>query len=325
MRVGTTRVLMVGLGTIGQVHVGVLQGRDDVEIVGGIDPNAPHVDRFPRFDSLDAALAAGLDPDLVVVATPTDTHVAVVLEAMAGTDALVLSEKPLTRSLAHLAELEAAYPPDVLAARVKVAHHFAFSPEVEWARSTVAAHPEWGTPTRAVCVFHDAYAGFPPERQEVYVSSWVDSGPNQLSLLSAFLPSLRLRSHVDERIRSVTTLDHGGGTTTLMSNWLAADSSKQTTLEYADGAVELRLDHTSLTAVLLEGGAVTEHVGYTGSATRKEAHYLGLYDALLSDADDPRLGIALSRTVTELLDLTARATPDGAPVMSTITASARGG
>lgn len=294
------RVLVVGLGTIAQTHLSVLAQRSDVTVVAGVDPVADgHA--FPVFGSLAAALAAEPDPDLVVVATPTDTHVPLVREIVDRTGALVLSEKPLATSLADLAGLA-----DV-ADRVRVAHHFAFSPEVEWARRHVVA-AGWGRPSRVLSVFHDAYAELPPSRVASLVSSWVDSGPNQLSVLAPFVGSCDLVSHADEGQRAVTVLAHDGGRTVLTSNWLAADSSKQTTLTY-DGDREVRLDHTSLTVTVLEGGLVTEHVGYTGTASRKEAHYRGLYDALLADPSDPRLGVDLATHIARLLEASASAAP----------------
>jgi predicted dehydrogenase len=294
------RVLVVGLGTIAQTHLHVLAQRDDVDVVGGVDPGmAQH--SFPVFPDLEGALAAGLRPDLVVVATPTETHVRLVRESVARTDALVLSEKPLATTLAEIGTLT-----DV-ADRVRVAHHFAFSPEVEWAlRHTRAAG--WARPTRVLSVFNDAYAGLGERRLASYVSAWVDSGPNQLSLLAPFVGACRVVAHADERTRSVTVLDHDGGRTVLSSNWLAADTSKQTTLEY-DGDRQVRLDHTSLTATILEDGTVTEHVGHDGDAGRKEAHYRGLYDVLLSDPSDPRLGVPLATDLARLLEAAASAPP----------------
>ena len=71
----------------------------------------------------------------------------------------MLSEKPLAQTAAEIAGLESRHSPAVVAARLKVAHHFAFSPEVEWAARLVAAHPEWGPPTRVVAMSTDAYGG----------------------------------------------------------------------------------------------------------------------------------------------------------------------
>jgi predicted dehydrogenase len=297
------RVLMVGLGTIARTHLAVLGTRSDVQVVAGFDPR-PTSQPFPVHPTLGEALSAAPDPDLVVIATPTDTHPALVGEVLERTGALVLSEKPLARDLASIRALEAAHPD--LSSRVKVAHHFAFSPEVEWARGVALAHPEWGRPTRILSAFNDAYGSFSSERLASYVSTWVDSGPNQLSLLAAFASGWRLVEHDDQGHRSVTVLQHDGGTSVLASNWLAADSSKQTTVEYG-GSVQLRMDHTSLTGLVLEDGRIIEHLGYAGTASRKEAHYLGLYDALLSDPGDRRLGVPLAREIAELLELGQRA------------------
>jgi hypothetical protein len=156
-------------------------------------------------------------------------------------------------------------------------------------------------------VFNDAYAALPPERLASHVSSWVDSGPNQLSLLAPFIGSCELVTHEDDRERALTVLDHEGGRTMLTSNWLAADTSKQTTLEYS-GDRQVRMDHTSMTVTVLEHGIVTEHVGYDGSAARKEAHYRGLYDVLLADPSDPRLGVPLATDIARLLE-SAASTP----------------
>ena len=294
------RVLVVGLGTIAQTHLTVLARRADVTVVAGVDP-VVDATTFPVFRTLPEALLAEPDPDLVVVATPTDTHVGLVREVVDSTAALVLSEKPLATTLAEIDDL------GVVADRVRVAHHFAFSPEVEWARRHVTA-AGWGRPTRVLSVFHDAYAVLPPARLASYVSTWVDSAPNQLSMLAPFTGPCELVSHADEGHRAVTVLGHEGGRTVLTSNWFAADSSKQTTLSY-DGDREVRLDHTSLTVTVLEGALVTEHVGYVGTATRKEAHYRGLYDVLLADPSDPRLGLPLAADIARLLEAAGSAEP----------------
>jgi predicted dehydrogenase len=304
---GTTRVLMVGLGTIARTHLGVLTGRPDVRVVAGVDPASPAID-LPVFATLAQALAAEPEPDLVVVATPTDTHVALVREVVDRTGALVLSEKPLATGPAEIEALA-----DV-ADRVRVAHHFAFSPEVEWALRHVRA-AGWSRPVRVLSTFHDAYASLPATRLASLVSTWVDSGPNHLSLLAPFTGPCTMVAHDDETDRAVTVLDHEGGRSVLTSSWLAADTSKQTTLEYAEG--EVRMDHTAMTATVLRNGLVVEHVGYAGSAGRKEAHYRGLYDVLLTDPADERLGVPLAAEIARLLEAAVSA-PPGATRWSSI-------
>jgi predicted dehydrogenase len=293
------RVLVVGLGTIAQTHLRVLGQRPDVAVVGGVDPEA-EADGVAAYPTLDDSLSADLAPTLVVVATPTETHVRIVRDVVERTDALVLSEKPLATTRAELESLA-----DV-ADRVTVAHHFAFSPEVEWARRYALA-AGLARPDRVLSVFNDAYAGLGEARLASLVSPWVDSGPNQLSLLAPFIGSCEVVGHADEQHRAVTVLDHDGGRTVLSSNWLAADTSKQTTLQYADRQV--RMDHTSLTATVLEDGVVTQQVGYAGTAGRKEAHYRGLYGVLLSDPSDARLGVPLATEIARVLESAGSAPP----------------
>jgi predicted dehydrogenase len=282
-----TRVLLVGLGTIARTHLAVLQLLPDVEVVGTVDPHVPAA-TYRSLAEVDVAA------DLVVVATPTPTHVPLVTEALAVTEGLVLCEKPLARTTAELSGLDPS--------RVRVAHHFAFSPEVEWARSYVAG---LGPVHTARCVFNDAYTDLPEPQRASLVSSWVDSAPNQLSVVAAFAPGLTLRSHAARADRAATVLDHAHGTAHLTSNWRAAGTSKQTVLEYADRTVWL--DHTSMTVVVTADGEVLEHVAYDGSAGRKEAHYLGLYRALLDSPDDWRLGVPLAADIARLLEAAAQA------------------
>lgn len=307
---GRRRVLVVGLGTIAGTHLEVLAADPGYEVVGGVDPHPrrQHVD--PLFSDLDAAFAAGLDPDLVVVATPTPTHVDLVADLLVRSDATILSEKPLATSVAEIDRLEQAHGRDRVRGRVRVAHHFAFSPEVEWARRVVRDHPEWGAPSSVLSVFNDAYAPLPAEQRAGYVSTWVDSGPNQLSTVAAFATGWRVVAHDDAGDRAVTTLEHDGGRTVLSSNWRAADTSKQTTLRFDEASVEVRIDHTSMTAVVLRSGEVVEHVGYAGTAGRKVAHYQGLYRVLREDPADHRLGVGLAAEIATLLEA-APATPSG--------------
>jgi hypothetical protein len=72
------------------------------------------------------------------------------------------------------------------------------------------------------------------------------------------------------------------------------------------------MDHTSMTGLVVQDGGVVEHLGYTGTASRKEAHYLGLYDALLSDPANPRLGVPLAAEIAALLEAGERMPGRGA-------------
>jgi predicted dehydrogenase len=303
-----TRVLLVGLGRIARTHVAVLDRLQETTVVAGVDPAPSYDVPFPVHASLEDALDSA--PDLVVLATPTESHVEQASEVLGRTSAVVLSEKPLAQTAAAIAELETRHSPDVVAARLKVAHHFAFSPEVEWAVRFVAEHPEWGPPTRLVAMSTDAYGALTDSQRASLVSSFVDTAPNQLSVASAFTSGWQVDSHTDRGDRSVTTLSHDGGRTVLSSNWLAGDSSKHLAMEFLGGQVRVTIEHSSMTVLVMEGDRVTGHTAYADDVERKQAHYLGLYDALLHRPDDPRLGVPLALRIARLLE-EAAALPAG--------------
>jgi predicted dehydrogenase len=295
-----TRVLLVGLGRIAQTHIAVLDRLAAVTVVAGVDPAPSYAVAFPVLASIDEGLA--LEPDLVVLATPTSSHIELASFVLERSTALVLSEKPLAQTAAEVASLESRHSPAVVAARLRVAHHFAFSPEVEWAARFVAAHPEWGPPTHVVAMSTDAYGSLTASQRASLVSSFVDSAPNQLSVASAFTSDWRVVSHADRGDRAATTLTHSGGHTFLSSNWLAGESSKHTTLEFLGGEVRVHIEHSSMTVLVTEGDRVTGHTAYADTVERKQAHYLGLYDALLHRPDDPRLGVGLALRIARLLE-----------------------
>jgi predicted dehydrogenase len=295
-----TRVLVAGLGRIAQTHLAVLDRLSEATVVAGVDPAPSYDVPFPVNRTLEEGLAS--DPDVVVLATPTDSHVALASAVLAHSSALVLSEKPLAQTSAAIAELEIRHSPDVVATRLKVAHHFAFSPEVEWAVRLVAEHPEWGPPTRVVAMSTDAYGTLTASQRASLVSSFVDTAPNQLSVASAFTTGWRVDNHADLSDRSVTTLGHDGGRTILCSNWLAGDSSKHVVLEFLGGEVRVTIEHSSMTVLVTEGDRVAAHTAYVDDVERKQAHYLGVYDALLHRPDDPRLGVPLALRIARLLE-----------------------
>ncbi len=89
------RVAVVGLGSMGRSHLRVLAGRDDVEIVGLVDPCQDAVGLaagLPWYPSLEPLLDDGLDA--CVVAAPTEEHGEIAIR-LAGASVGTLIEKPL--------------------------------------------------------------------------------------------------------------------------------------------------------------------------------------------------------------------------------------
>ena len=96
------RVLVAGLGNMGQSHALAYHKNPDFQIVGLVNrtprPLAPGLEAYPFFDDYAQALAE-TKPDLVCVATYSDSHADYAVAAMeAGADVFV--EKPLATTVA---------------------------------------------------------------------------------------------------------------------------------------------------------------------------------------------------------------------------------
>lgn len=308
--VDPVRVGLVGVGVIAATHLAVLAERPDVELEFTVDPRAVGPVAFrggtpPHYGALRPALD-GHRPDLLVLATPTETHAELVTEALLHSTARILVEKPLVHDRASLAALRALDESVDVRGRVFTAHHFAFSPEVDWAAELLAAHPEWGPVTTITSAFYDPYVQRGAEAFAAYVSSWTDSGVNQLSMLTRFVDLVSLGSvqqadggasawcAVEFRSRGET------GTARLRSSWLTGSSSKESSLVFGRSGVEVWIDHTAMTGFAARGGELLAAFGTDGRTGRKIAHYRPLYAGLLSGRPDPVLGFEAAERIAEI-------------------------
>jgi predicted dehydrogenase len=102
------RVLVVGLGNMGQSHA-LAHHRLGSEIVGLINRSprdlVPELAGYPRFASFEEGLAQR--PDLVVIATYTDSHAGLAIRAMEA-GAHVFVEKPLAATVEEAEQVVAA-------------------------------------------------------------------------------------------------------------------------------------------------------------------------------------------------------------------------
>ncbi|GAA1932016.1 hypothetical protein GCM10009716_44070 [Streptomyces sodiiphilus] len=303
------RVGLVGVGIIAGIHLEVLSGFPRVALEFTVDPHRPEPPEFggthpSHYRDLPEALGAH-EPDLLVIATPTDTHCDLSIQALTGSRARVLVEKPLVHDLPSLSRLRALDNGAPAGERLFTAHHFAFSPEVRWAAEQLAGHPEWGPVADITSAFHDPYVLRGEQAFASYVSSWTDSGVNQLSMLARFVDVIALTSaeEMDSgasawrvyRYRSAAT----EGSARLRTSWLTGSSSKETVLRTRSG-VEIWIDHTAMTGFAADGGTLLATHGNNGRVSRKVAHYRPLYESLLSDHPDPVLGFRTAAAITEL-------------------------
>ena len=95
------RVLVVGLGNMGRSHALAYHRNPGFEIVGLVSRSLPSLEpelsAYSHFTDFDAALTA-VAPDLVAIATHTDTHADFAIKAMRQ-GAHVFVEKPLAASV----------------------------------------------------------------------------------------------------------------------------------------------------------------------------------------------------------------------------------
>lgn len=304
------RVGFVGLGTIARSHLEVLAERPEVSLEFTADPKVAEPPAFrgrvaAHYDDLADALAAH-DPDLVVIATPTETHPDLATQALTLSSAKVLVEKPLVHDLAALDRLRALDGGIDVRGRVFTAHHFAFAPEVRWAADQIAAHPEWGPITRVTSAFYDPYILKGEQAFASYVSSWMDSGVNQLSMLARFVDLTALTSlrQTDGGASAWCTCEYRSrgavGLASLRSSWLTGESSKGTTFTLGETDVEVVIDHTANTGFAARTGTLLAAYGHDGRTPRKIARHRPLWESLLSDAPDPVLGFDTTVTIMKL-------------------------
>jgi len=120
----TFTALIVGLGQIGMgydltldpdehilTHARAFQRHPEFRLVGGVDPAQSRREAFeaaygiPSFEDIESALGA-LQPDVVVIATPTTMHgVAVRAVLQSGRPQAILCEKPLSFDIVEAREI----------------------------------------------------------------------------------------------------------------------------------------------------------------------------------------------------------------------------
>lgn len=304
------RIGLVGVGIIAKTHLEVLAEQPRVTLAFTADPHRNEAVGFrgtkpPHYATLTHALTEH-QPDLIVLATPTNTHADLVGEALTQSSARVLVEKPLVHDLDSLARLRSLQGTEDVHGRVFTAHHFAFSPEVRWAAQQIAEHPNWGPITAITSAFYDPYVLRGEQAFASYVSSWTDSGVNQLSMLARFVDLTALTSAhpMDAGASAWCTAAYRSrgtvGSARLRTSWRTGSSSKETVLIFGHSGVEIWIDHTAMTGFTARGDALLAAYGNDGKTPRKIAHYRPLHESLLSAQPDPVLSFDTAVTITEL-------------------------
>jgi len=281
------RVGIVGLGKIAEAHARALASIPDLAVVAGADVRPGATLGFgehaiPVYRSAQE-LCGRHELDVLIVATPTSTHaeLCATLLGLAGVPPRILVEKPLAVRREQVHDLLAEAGRRSVA--LEVLYHFRHAPEVLWAVSRldawVARH---GPITASRSLFSDPYARV-SRRDERFVSSWIDSGINVLSVLDRFV-ELTAVSDVRTLPELASTFDasvefgtaEALGTGTVLTTWGVGQGTKSTRLAFA-GGVELLLDHSATFARLDVGGRTLEVWGTDGPVERGLARYLNLF------------------------------------------------
>lgn len=293
------RVAVVGLGAIARIQLEALTNLSAVDVTAGVDIRAGATLTFrgrprPVYTSVDELLAAH-EMDDIIVATPTSSH-AEVCQRIAALDtrARILCEKPLAITedgVDHLLEIGAMRP-----GGLEVLYHFRHAPEVRWAAAhlTELARRHGGV-VHAVCSFLDPYITLASTARATYVSSWLDSGINALSVLdllvdlrevTAFTPVHGMfESHqATIEFRSGST----GGVGHVLTSWHAGQSSKQSQLRFEDGAT-LTMDHTAMVAWVARAGDAPAGSGAPQGMSRQMAHYSAMFEEVFGEDCHPTM------------------------------------
>lgn len=125
------KILLIGYGFMGRMHVNVYKMLPNAEVVGCVDPNPENGKKFtestgqPVFSSLEEAHAA-IPFDVVDVCLPTDMHRGAT-EAGAKLGKHVFSEKPMSISMADARSMAATC--EANGVRLFIGHCIRFWPE----------------------------------------------------------------------------------------------------------------------------------------------------------------------------------------------------
>jgi len=238
------RLAFVGLGRAAGLSLAALDDRDDIVIVGGVDPRG--VEAMTRLPSTAPVVGRSEELpsfDIAIVATPTPSHVEDCRRLFGHCEGgeLILCEKPLALVSG---EAEALFA-DARSAGVelRVLLHYAYAPEVLWARRRLGIEP----PVESFAAyFRDPYGEGLFERAAVLGTSWVDLGVNALSVLERLVTletADPLRSSIQLGVVRVGFSAAGGmGEGTIMTAWGDGDPVKRTSLRLRDGP-RVDLDH----------------------------------------------------------------------------------
>lgn len=281
------KVALIGLGNIAQVAVQAMDMLKEIEIVGGYDTAGKPTWWGDRAWSASLSELLALNPDVVMVATPSTTHPSVIREIWSrNPDQRILVEKPLAVSSEETRKLLAEARPHTLA----VLYHAAYAPEVGWAKQMLSRWQDThGTIERYICFFSDPYdtAQMDTRRTSVYESSWVDSGINCLSILRRLdlvKDVVDLSWDRSQRSTAIAHTSFGDAKYgTIITQWTVTAPSKSTILLFTDRTTAV-IDHQATAGRVITASNEVEAIfGLNSDVPRLVRHYKEFFHQELID------------------------------------------
>lgn len=323
------RTGIVGLGHIGAVHVEAIERTPGLVLTACCDRDERLRALVPRLVPfyVDAGrMLEEVDLDVVVIATPNDTHESLVARC-ASADVDVILEKPSAGSVEGLDAIAARF--DRSGKLLYHALHAQHGLEMELFRSFVqrSSPRDLGPLTSFSCIFHDPYvdrSGI-KARAASLSDCWIDSGINALSVLGRIvglrrlevidrttgrLPSggptvqstVVLRIYGSATASDPDTASQVAGMGSINTSWIDAEDRKRTWLSFGSSGTEVLLDHSAQSMLVREPGRPLRNLTAPGSdRPRLLNHYLGLFRDFIDCRRHGRSNSDAARTILGLL------------------------
>lgn len=191
MKTRQFRIALVGYGRMGKNHDRVLREHGGFEVVAVVDPNADLSEvaksGTKTFTDVKAMLAAQLDLNMVVIATPTKTHLPVV-QSLAKAKLPLFLEKPSASSFEESQKILALSRENAI--EIFVGHTERSNPAVKKLKEVIDSGVI-GTPIHYSTT---RVGGFPNEREGTNVL--LDLAVHDLDVITKFAGTLKLRSSI---------------------------------------------------------------------------------------------------------------------------------
>ncbi len=309
---------IAGIGHVAAHQIAAILCLDEFTLSACCDPDperlsglSPEVATFTAIDDM----LAGIDLDVVVVATPNHLHVEHGIQVLEAGRWLLI-EKPAAPSREGFELLGNTL--SSLGGRCSVALHAAFGVELMWFIDQLQSGAlDLPTACSFESRFYDPYFedGRLQQRAKSLGGSWMDSGVNALSVICRLVPpaALSLQDSRMTRLPDTGCSEIQGtvdfrfnrpempGTGSIDTNWTLGRDSKVTTLRYPDRSVEIVLDHTSQRVIRRDGRGESAIYVCENDLPRLTNHYIGVFSDLAVQIQSNRDNFSYAASLHDLL------------------------